>query len=161
MNASKIIGELVYQITNQKGVIGTWRAEVERASAGYALYIKTSDTSERFQAGMYATDAALVKFVRSEAEKRFGRVVKPMFDTLDKIANRKGSTVIPACHMAVDEGSSWSGGRGLEACPKCPYRYICGTPEDVSQPKIAKIEESHETFLQRLREKVAQRGKAC
>jgi hypothetical protein len=160
VNAPKIIGELVYDFVDKNGVPTTWRAEVERASAGYALYICLTDGG-RFQAGMYATDAALVKFVRSEAEKRFGRTAKPKIDTLDKIGYRKGATVIPACHIAVEEGSLLSGGRGLEACPKCPYRYICGQPENTAQPKVANIEESQEMFLQRLRSKVAARGKAC
>jgi hypothetical protein len=149
-----VIGELSFEDAR-----GVWKAEIEHTvDGGYAFYL-TVGSSERLSGGMFDIPEAAVKFIRSQAEKRFGRHATPLKDSLHKIAKRKGAAVIPTCLQKVADGSPESGGRGLEQCPRCPYRSMCGNATNVMQPQGTTKTEADESFLERLRRKTAAMGK--
>lgn len=109
-------------------------------------------------AGTFVNGKALIKFIRQKAEEKLGRDATPVFDTLHKIKNRDGRSVVPDCYNPMQDEASDHEGRGFPECVACPYRSQCGEPS--AHPKTIPAEdvkEPEEVFLARLKAKIKAR----
>ncbi len=156
---TKIVGELIYVYSPEAFV---WRAQVERAVKGFALYIDGGALTARVNAGMFDTVDGVISWARragAAAAVRAGiKDVKSAVavDTLSQIQwNASTGLVVPGCYVQARVEAPSPNGRGLAECPKCAYRTACAerAPEAASQPQFTKFEEREEDFIARLRAK--------
>jgi hypothetical protein len=135
----------------------TWEAMVERAGKGEGFSLKIGHWRNNDpiykEAGTFQTGAAVVKYVRDLASKKFSGW-KPTVDTLDSIRHRTAQSIVPDCYTAVPLELGL-GGKGFQGCPTCPYHSGCGDPALVDLASVGKLEEDDTNFLARLKGKIA------
>lgn len=139
-----ILAELIYRVEGKN-----WTAVVSHADEekeGWQLWYRFGSDSTWQKSGTFTDGKELVRFLRSEAHKRFAGL-RPIKDTLKQIESTSPWSVIPICYkLATPENK--------KDCNLCPYFVDCLS--EVEKTEIKKIfpKETENQFRERLKEKI-------
>ena len=138
-----ILAELIYQVEGKN-----WRAVVAHADdekEGWQLWYRFGTDLLWQKSGTFVDGTELVKYLRSEAHKRFAGM-RPIRDTLMQIESTTPWTVRPRCYKS---GMPEDG----KKCDFCPYSKDCF---GVANTGIKKIfpKETESELQERLKTKI-------